>query len=137
MGLLDKIVSMASDNVPGGAGQGGLLEQAMSLINNPSIGGLPGLISKFQNGGLSEIVSSWVETGENQPVSGDQIMNTLGTDKIKEIAASLGVSNNEAANGLASVLPQLIDKLTPGGQIPEGSALEQGLSVLSQKLMKG
>ena len=137
MGLFDKIISMASGSLSADSGQGGMLDQVLNIINNPSIGGIPGLISKFQNGGLGDVVSSWIGTGENQPVSGDQITNTLGADKIKEIASSLGVSDADAADGLASMLPQLIDKLTPEGQLPEGNALEQGLSSLVQKIFKG
>ena len=137
MGLLDKIISMASGSLSADSGQGGMLDQLLNTINNPSIGGIPGLIEKFQNGGLGEVVSSWIGTGENQPVSGDQITNTLGADKIKDIAASLGVSDTEAADGLASILPQLIDKLTPDGQVPEGNALQEGLLSLVQKIMKG
>jgi len=137
MGLLDKIISMASGSLSADSGQGGMLDQVLNTINSPSIGGIPGLIEKFQNGGLGEVVSSWIGTGENQPVSGDQIANTLGADKIKDIAASLGVSDTEAADGLASILPQLIDKLTPNGQVPEGNALQEGLLSLVQKIMKG
>lgn len=137
MGLLDKIISMASGSLSADSGQGGMLDQVLNTINSPSIGGIPGLIEKFQNGGLGEVVSSWIGTGENQPVSGDQIANTLGADKIKDIAASLGVSDTEAADGLASILPQLIDKLTPNGQLPEGNDLQEGLLSLVQKIIKG
>ncbi|MEN6331639.1 MAG: YidB family protein [Smithella sp.] len=137
MGLFDKIISMASGGLSADSGQGGMLNQVLNIINNPSTGGIPGLIEKFQNGGLGEVVSSWIGTGENQPVSGDQITNTLGADKIKDIAASLGVSDTEAADGLASMLPQLIDRLTPEGKLPEGNALQEGLLSLVQKIMKG
>ena len=137
MGLFDKIISMASGSLSADSGQGGILNQVIDVINNPSIGGIPGLIEKFQNGGLGEVVSSWVGTGENQPVSSDQITNTLGADKIKDIASSLGVSETEAADGLASILPQLIDKLTPEGKLPESNDLQEGLISLVQKIMKG
>jgi uncharacterized protein YidB (DUF937 family) len=137
MGLLDKVVSMLGSNVPGGGTQGGLVEHVMGLINNPDIGGLPGLISKFEKGGLSDVVSSWVGTGANAPVSGEQITNTLGADKIKEIASKLGISDGQVSGGLASLLPQIIDKLTPDGKVPDGNSLEQGLSSLLQKFTKG
>ena len=136
MGVLDKIVSMVEGNVQGAEGQGGLIEQALNLINDPAVGGLSGLINKFQNNGLGDLISSWVSTGQNQAISGDQMTSTLGMDKIGEIAKSLGISHTDTANGLASILPQLIDKLTPQGQVPEGNLLEQDLSLLSKQFLK-
>ena len=137
MGLLDKVVSMLGSNVSGNEVHGGLFEQVIGLVNSPEIGGLPGLVGKFEKGGLSEIISSWVGTGANAPISNEQITNTLGIDKIKEIAGKLGISEGQVSGGLASLLPQIIDKLTPDGKIPEGGALEQALSSFSQKFMKG
>jgi len=137
MGLLDKIVSIVGDNMSGSTENKGLMEQALNLINNPAIGGLPGLITKFQNGGLGDIISSWVGTGANQPISADQIINALGVDRIHAIADKLGVADNQVSDGLASVLPQIIDKLTPNGKVPEGDVLKQGISLLSKQLLNG
>jgi uncharacterized protein YidB (DUF937 family) len=134
MGLFDKVVSIIGDNISGGTENRGLLQRAISLIESPEIGGLSGLIEKFQNGGLGDVAGSWVGKGANQPVSGEQMINTLGSDKIREIASNLGISNTDAADGLASVLPQLIDKLTPDGTIPEDSVLKQGLSLFLKHL---
>jgi uncharacterized protein YidB (DUF937 family) len=135
MGLFDKVVSIVGDNMSGGAENKGLMEQALNLINNPAIGGLPGLINKFQNGGLGDIISSWVGTGANQPISADQIINALGADRIHEIANKLGVADNQVSDGLASVLPQIIDKLTPNGKVPEGDVLKQGIDLLSTQFL--
>jgi uncharacterized protein YidB (DUF937 family) len=136
MGLFDKIVSMVGENIPGGTENKGLLQQAISLIEGPEVGGLSGLIEKFQNGGLGDVAGSWVGKGANQSVSGEQMADTLGSDKIREIAARLGISNTEVADGLASALPQLIDKLTPDGVIPEDSILKQGLGFLAKQFFK-
>jgi len=77
-----------------------------------------------------------VGTGQNTPVSGDQITNTLGIDKIKDIASKLCMSDSQASNGLASLIPRIIDKLTPDGKVPDGSSLEQTLGSLLQKYTK-
>ena len=135
MGLLDKVVSIVGDNMSGSTKNKGLMEQAINLINDPAIGGFSGLINKFQNGGLGEIISSWVGTGANQPISADQIINALGPDKIHKIAAKLGVADNQVSDGLASVLPQIIDKLTPNGKVPEGDVLKQGIGLLSKQFL--
>ncbi|KUG22229.1 hypothetical protein ASZ90_007961 [hydrocarbon metagenome] len=135
MGLLSDIVSMIGKKLGGDSQQSSLMEQVFAIINNPQTGGLPGLIEKFQNNGLGDIVSSWIGTGANQPVSADQISNTLGTESINKIAGKVGVSPNHISESLASILPQLIDKLTPEGKVPDGSILEKGLSALAGKYL--
>ncbi|MHB1666773.1 MAG: YidB family protein [Thiomonas sp.] len=77
---------------------------------------------------------SWIGTGQNQPVSADQIHQVLGSDTVKELAAKAGIDPTQAASGLSELLPQLVDKLTPGGQIPEGDLLSQGLGRLKGEL---
>lgn len=135
MGLFDEVGKAIGGELLGGAGQGGLFEHVLGLINNPETGGLSGLIEAFKNKGLGEAASSWVGTGENQSVSGEAMENVLGSDKIQQIAGALGISAGEASGGLASLLPQIIDKLTPEGAVPEGGLLEQGLSLLKGKLL--
>ena len=134
MGLFDKIVSMVGDNISGGTENKGLLQQAISLIESPEVGGLSGLIEKFQNGGLGDVAASWVGKGENLPVSGDQIRSVLGDDTIRGIAEKLGLSGGDASSSLAELLPQVIDKLTPEGKVPEGGLLDQGLALLKRKI---
>jgi len=135
MGLLNDIVSMIGKKLGGDSQQSSLMEQAFSIINNPDTGGLSGLIEKFQKNGLEDVISSWIGKGANQAVSSDQISNTLGTEKIKEIAGKVGVSPNHISESLATILPQLIDKLTPDGKVPDDNILEKGLSALAGKYL--
>ncbi len=136
MGLLDQLAGQVlgslgaqqQDSVP----QSALLDGVMGLIN--SAGGLPGLLQKFQESGLGDQVASWVGVGENQTVSGDQIKDALGTDAVGQIAQQAGVEPEHAYTGLAQLLPQIIDKLTPNGQVPDNDLLQQGLSLLKGKL---
>ncbi len=65
-------------------------------------------------------MSSWISTGENQSVSGDQIQHALGGNFIQQIAQQLGSSKSEVSCGLANFLPEIIDKSTPTGKLPEG-----------------
>ncbi|MFE1828423.1 YidB family protein [Streptomyces yangpuensis] len=85
--------------------------------NNP-LGGLMDMLTKS---GLADQAQSWIGTGENQPVSGAQISEALPDETLQEVAARTGVSREEAADRIAQVLPQAVDKLTPGGEIPSGS----------------
>lgn len=135
MGFLDEITKVVGSQLLGGASQGSLMEQVLGLINNPQTGGLAGLVEMFKSKGLGDAAASWISTGENQPASGDQMASAFGSDKIQEIAQKLGISGTETSSGLAALLPQLIDKLTPDGSIPEGDLLEQGLNLLKQKLL--
>ncbi len=132
MGFLNDMMKAVGSQL-GGTSQGGMMEQVLGLINNPETGGLGGLIDKFKNKGLGDAISSWISTGENQPVSGEQITNTLGTDTIQKIAEKLGIPDTEVSSNLAALIPQVIDKLTPDGTVPEGGLLEQGLGMLKQK----
>ena len=136
MGILDGIIKGIGGKFFGGASQGGLFEQVISLINNPQTGGLSGLVEQFTGKGMGGLVSSWIGTGENHPVSGEQMEQALGSEKIQEIARKLGVSGTEASGGLAALLPQIIDKLTPDGKVPESDMLSQGRDFL-KKSIKG
>ncbi len=134
MGILNEIIKGVGSKVLGGKEQSGLLEQVLGLVDNPQTGGLSGLVDQFTSKGLGGLVNSWIGTGENQSVSGEQIEQTFGSDKIQEIAQRLGISGTEASGGLAALLPQIVDKLTPDGKLPEGGLLNQGLDFLKKSL---
>ena len=132
MGLLDGLAGQVLGQVMGGQGQGGGLAQlAASLIQN---GGLNNLLAKFQQAGLADHVASWVGTGANLPITADQLHAALGSDTVAAIAGKLGISHQVAAGGLADLLPQLIDGLTPHGRVDEGAATESNLAALAGKL---
>ncbi len=97
-------------------------------------GGLSGLVSQLSQGGLGSAVSSWVGTGANQPVTGDAITQALGSDKLAALAARCGISPDTLAQGLSQVLPGAVDKLTPNGEVPSGTLLDEGLALLKGKL---
>ena len=112
----------------GGAGGlagmlGGLLGggQQAQEVHNQAAGGLGGLTDLLSKAGLGDQVQSWIGTGENQPVSAEQIQASLGqTGALGQIAQDAGVSEQDAAGGLAQLLPGLINKLTPNGSINAG-----------------
>jgi uncharacterized protein YidB (DUF937 family) len=134
MGLLDSILGAVGgqSGASGGSNQlvgvlGGLLEQS---------GGLQGLMSKFSQAGQGNAFSSWVGTGQNQPISSDQIQNVLGSDQVKALAAKLGIDPNQASNFLAEYLPKVVDKLTPAGKIDPNADHQQGLASLIPSLLQ-
>ena len=135
MGIFDEIVKGVGSQILGGSQQGGLMEHVFGLINNPDTGGIGGLIQRFGNKGLGDAMSSWISTGENQPVSGEQVTDIFGNETIQQIAQKLGISGEDASSGLAALLPQIIDRLTPDGTVPKEDLLAQGLNALKQKLL--
>jgi uncharacterized protein YidB (DUF937 family) len=108
-----------------------MASSVIQMINNQP-GGLSGLLQQFHDKGLGGLVTSWVSTGQNLPISADQIQHVLGSEQVKELAAKAGISPDVACSHLAEFLPMLIDKLTPNGQVPQGtsSLLQSGLSML-------
>ena len=143
MGLLDSVLGAVTGGqqqggaAAGGGGLGGLIGMVASnpqmlqaitgmLSNDGAQGGLGGLMAKFQQAGLGDAAKSWVGSGENHAVTGDQMSSALGADTISDLASKMGVSHGEAAGSLASMLPGLIDKLTPHGAAPEGGLGNSG-----------
>ncbi len=135
MGLLDEVIKGVAGKSLGGGGQNPLMDIVLGLVTNPQTGGLKGLIQKFKEKGFGDAVSSWISTGENQSVSGDQIQHALGGNLIQQIAEQLGSSKTEISGGLSDLLPQIIDKLTPNGTLPDGDSLQQGLNSLKKNLL--
>lgn len=128
MGLLDQIGGMLGGSQQQG-GAGDILAVAQHLLEQN--GGVQGLVQKFQQGGLGDAVASWVGTGQNLPVSADQIKQVLGSGQLNEIAGKLGLDPSQLSTQLAQHLPGLVDKLTPNGQVPQGGdLLAQGADLL-------
>jgi len=136
MGLFDQVVGAVtgSANSPADAGNP-LIASIMQLLSSPQTGGLAGLIQSFSHGGLAEIANSWISTGKNLTVSPDQIKNIIGNDQVGKVASQLGITPDQASAHIAEYLPQIVDKLTPNGSVPEGGDLmAQGLELLKGKL---
>ncbi|MBL8447200.1 MAG: DUF937 domain-containing protein [Zoogloeaceae bacterium] len=143
MGLLDQMAgqilgSLAGDGKAAGTEVGAtsgvgpaVLQAVMALIQN-SEGGLGGLLARLAQGGLAEQVASWVGGGVNLPVSGEQLAAAVGRQLMEVVSRQSGLGSEELAQGLASALPQVVDKLTPDGAVPPSDVLlQQGLAALT------
>ncbi len=135
MGLLDSVMG-ALGGTGGNGGNNAMINVVMQMLaNKGESGGLAGLVQAFQKNGLGEQMNSWISTGQNLPISPEQIKAALGSGQLGQIAGQLGMNESQAAGGLADLLPQVIDKLTPNGQMPQGDDLmAQGLEMLKGKL---
>jgi len=122
MSMLENLAGQAM-----GGGEGPL--QAIFEMVQKYPGGISGLVQAFQEKGLGEVAASWVGKGSNMPVSASQLESVLGDGPLAELVGKLGMDSGAAGGQLASLLPQVIDKLTPDGAVPEGG-LEQGFDLI-------
>lgn len=143
MGLLDEL--MKSENLGAIAGAVAsnpqILAAAASLLSNQQgslggPGGLGALVSAFQSQGLGDVMSSWIGGGPNKAIAPEQVNNVLGPDMLGQFAKMAGINAGDAGSVLASVLPALINQVTPQGQMPQGNGLESMLGGLLGSLTK-
>lgn len=124
MGLLDDVagkIGLSGSELQADAERAGLGQHVVDLVNQHP-GGLAGLVQTFREKGLGDLMSSWVSKEKNQPITADQINAVLGNAKIQALATRLGISTATVASGLATVLPQVVDRLTPAGTVPAAAA---------------
>jgi uncharacterized protein YidB (DUF937 family) len=96
-----------------------LLQTAFETFGNSE--GLSRLVSSADSLGLEHIVSSWVGTGSNQPVSADQVQRVVGQDRINQFATRVGIPSAVTSAALAHILPVLVDRLTPHGKLRQAA----------------
>jgi uncharacterized protein YidB (DUF937 family) len=134
MGLFDIAQQLLGGSQTGGAGN--MVGTVMQVLNGQA-GGLDGVLQSLQQGGLGDAVKSWVGTGGNLPVSAEQIQSVLGSGTVQELAAKLGISPADAASHLSTLLPGIIDHLTPNGEVPQGGLAGAGLDLVKGLLSRG
>ncbi|MBN9465759.1 YidB family protein [Brevundimonas sp.] len=106
MGILDNVLNGLGGDAAGGVGD---------LLRGQ--GGVGGLVEKFNQAGLADVVGSWIGSGANANISAEQITAVIGHGPLADIAAKMGVTPQQAGETLAGLLPEAIDRLTPGGQL--------------------
>jgi uncharacterized protein YidB (DUF937 family) len=135
MGLLDDAAKLTGVSATGLAGNSALLQGVLQMLGSGGSGGLTNVVQGFTKAGLGDIVSSWVSTGQNLPISPEQLKQGLGAGPLAQLAQSSGLSEGATASALAGLLPSVVDKLTPGGALPQTGQLQQ--LVASAKTMLG
>ncbi|MFT3954011.1 MAG: YidB family protein [Piscinibacter sp.] len=143
MGLLDSVIGALGQGGQGGdgGGQAALLQAVLAMLagqggaQGGGLGNLGDLVSRFQQGGLGDVVGSWVGTGQNLPVSPDQLGSVLGDDVLGQLSRSTGMDSGDLLGPLSQILPQVVDRLTPDGQLPQSGGLDVG-AVLGQLLRR-
>ncbi|MFI8932764.1 YidB family protein [Streptomyces sp. NPDC053474] len=123
-GLLGGLLGGGKEGTGPSGGGANILGSLLGALMSKGGGGnnpLGGLLDGLTKAGLADQAQSWVGSGENQPVSGAQVKEALPDDTLQQVAKDAGVSPEQAADEIAQQLPQVVDKLTPSGQVPSGS----------------
>ena len=133
MGVLDQFGGAVGSVLGQGKNAGVsavLLQQLIAMLSKP--GALANLTNAFQSAGLGNILQSWIGTGQNLPISADQVGKVLGSGTIADLAKKAGIGESETTSALAGLLPQVIDKVSPGGNVPAQNDLGGALASLGK-----
>lgn len=146
-GLLGGLGGMAGlgGTARGGSGMGNkggallvmLLPLAMQWVQRN--GGLGGVLQRFQHKGYSQQAASWVSTGPNEALEPQAVNDVVGTDELSRLSQQLGVSQDEVSTGMAQILPEMVNRLTPQGGVPDDGdeTLDRGRSMLEKLMNSG
>lgn len=147
MGLLDAILGGMmggrSAGMPGGQlggmpsssnmqAQSPLLQIVMQMLQQN--GGIEGILGKFQQAGYGQQAQSWIGTGQNQPIDPNVLQQIFGQGQFGQIAQQLGITREQASSDVAQMLPQVVDEMTPTGQIPANHSdlVNEALAILQK-----
>lgn len=126
MGLLDQL--------SGALGEKGSVDYLAIMQWVEQQGGISGLLEKFRQCGLAEVVQSWISHGQNLPISSEQVQQVLSSNALQQLATKLGIDSQMASGIVAQFLPDIVNKLSPDGQEPNNTdVISAGLSMLKSK----
>ena len=137
MGLLDDLlgsVAAASGGAPSSQ-HADLAHAVLDMMGNQQSGGLGGLTQAFEQQGLGQVMSSWIGTGPNAPVTAGQIQQALGNDRLHQLSQKSGIPPAVIATTLTTMLPTLVDRLTPNGSV-QHSLLQDCIALLRTELSR-
>ena len=123
MGIFDEVEKIGGSLL--GNNHAGALSAVTDYINSPQVGGLSGLQKMFQEKGLGGIVSSWIGTGQNLPISADQLNSVLHCDALNQVASKFGIDPNTLQSVMTQILPHVVDQMTPNGHISNAAGAGQ------------
>ncbi len=145
-GGLGDLLGAAGGGQGGAAGLGGLLSLAPSVLaalptlmpallrmlsgSGQSGSGVHALVERMQANGMGNVAESWVGTGENEPISPDQAETALGPDNVQQLSTETGLPKEDVKQGAAALLPEIVNRLTPSGRIPDPAQIQQALGGL-------
>jgi uncharacterized protein YidB (DUF937 family) len=137
--ILGQVLGGGAQRGGGGGGMGDILGQVLGGGaggggGSGGMDGLGGLLEQMQRAGYGEQARSWVGTGQNMPVSPDVLGQIFGQGGIEEIARQAGVTPQEASTGLSELLPEVVNQVTPDGQVPDLDQLALSVENLRRRM---
>jgi uncharacterized protein YidB (DUF937 family) len=130
LGMLGSKSGSESGSKSGKSGKSGKSTKSGGRKSS-SQSGLEDLIGGFTSGGLGDIVGSWIGGGPNKSISAAQVKQGLGAARLNRLSKQSGLSTGEVAEGLTTLLPVVVNMLTPKAEVPVPSALDSALQGLS------
>ena len=143
MGLLYDLLGSQPRQPARGTSTSGVLMALMPIVlsmlssRGTRGGGLGGLLAQLQRAGFGEQADSWVSRGANKPISPDAITQIFGRDGLEQVSRRAGLSPDDASRGLSELLPEVIDRMTPDGDVPDADALTRSVADLARRLGVG
>jgi len=127
---------MGMGAAPGGGGLGDILGQVLGGAaggRGAAGGGLGGILAQLQQAGFGEQADSWVGSGANKPIPPDAMSQIFGQDGLQQISRHAGLSEEETSRGLSQLLPEVVDRVTPSGQVPDFDSLSRSVDDLARQ----
>jgi uncharacterized protein YidB (DUF937 family) len=118
------LMALLASRLGSGAGAQQGTPGGLSSLGGP--GGLGALIEQFRRNGFEDVINSWLGNGQNQAISTNQLRQALGQDTVDHLSRQSGLAHDDLLAQLSKMLPGVIDKLTPNGQIPNEGELLPG-----------
>ena len=140
MGMLDDVIGAALGSKSGSGGLSSPIAMALMALlasrmtsgssgataQQGAPGGLGGLLDEFRQNGFGDAINSWIGTGQNQAISPRQLHQALGEETVDDLAEQTGLPHDDLLSQLSKVLPGVVDKLTPNGELPSEADMLPG-----------
>ncbi|MGI8467202.1 MAG: OmpA family protein [Pyrinomonadaceae bacterium] len=123
MSIFDSIISENRERFGLENKAGNLLSALLGLITDRNQGGFAGFLNRFRQAGLGDVADSWISTGDNTHLSGEQVESALGENTVSRMASQAGIETGAAKSALGVMIPNVVDRLTPDGVVPDERSL--------------
>jgi len=133
-GLLGGGSGGAGGAIGGSGGLAGILPVLLPLLLQMFGGGSGGqtgmhkLLDGMHANGLGDVADSWVSGAPAKSITPAQAKQIVGPEKVKELSAQSGLPANQVAQGLSELLPNLVNHLTPNGQVPPAGQVQSAIT---------
>jgi uncharacterized protein YidB (DUF937 family) len=118
MGILDMLTSVMASRAASELETAVIPVVLSEVLGNGSEGGLSAIVARLQQAGFGDQVKSWIGTGQNLPISAQQLQEVLGNDVVRQLATRFGIPVDQLSTVLAQVLPPAVDRASPNGTLP-------------------